>query len=113
MVDIIHFMACGGGGYGATTNALGKIQYAVQETDYIYIFDKFIYSRDYPNEDIYNVYYKTSIENSENYIGEKDVDINNAIEFLYNDLYMYKHTFKKSENGEYYWVSTEKYEENS
>lgn len=117
------FSGYGGGGYGAPNDAFGKIQYAIEEKEYIYIYDKFIYLRDYPSEDIYSNGYKNSVKSDQNNIGiiskflnhnsyeEYQNSLNKLINILYDKLYMYKHTFKKAENGEYYWISTEKYVE--
>ena len=113
------FSGYGGGGYGPPNDAYGKIQYAIEDKEYIYIFDKFIYLRDFPSDSIYSNAYKTSIESPENDLGtvsehmkydtyeDYQNSLKNVIDILNDKLYIYKHTFKKGENGDYYWVSTE------
>lgn len=97
-----------GGGFGDFNSGYGEIQYAIKDKEFIYIFDKFIYKDEYNTN-----YYKSSnsdIPLEENF--EIKGTLKDYLLYLFNDLYMYKHTFKKDETGEYYWISTEKYKEN-
>lgn len=101
------------GGGDDPNHGYGKIEYAIEEKNSIYIYEKYVYERyDFSENDVN--YYTSS--NSKEEIKFKNNTINTTEEIfdsLYEDLYMYKHTFKKeNETGEYYWVSTEKYVEN-
>lgn len=116
-----YFYDFPGGGYGDLNYGLGQIQYVIKKNDYIYIYDKFAYRRDMDFEVEYkekyaeplNAYYASSddtvpigidcIDVVTNYDEGQDAEIYE----LYNDLHLYKHTFKKGENDSYYWVSTE------
>lgn len=110
-----------GGGLGDLSYGYGEIQYALEDKEFIYIFDKFIYGK--YKETLEPEYY-TSSNSTIHLEGEfENVDFENKentnktlkeyIKFLYDNLYTYKHIFKKdNETGEYYWVSTEKYVEN-
>ncbi len=98
-----------------------KIEKAEQEGDYIYIYEKYVYvhfenleeySKDssiqlqfkiYPSPDsetsIVDTVYPYDFENTNSVF-----DIDESIE---KNAITYKHTFKKSSSGTYYWVSTE------
>lgn len=112
-----------GGGFGALTEGLGQIQYAVEDGDYVYIYDKFVFKRYFAVETNYKGYshddltaYYTSSED-EKYIAIHEIDMDkDTSEFeltddiiydLYDSLNLYKHTFKKDTNGNYHWESTE------
>lgn len=101
------------GGGDDPNHGYGKIEYAIEEKNSIYIYEKYAYTRyDFSENDVN--YYTSS--NSKEKIKFKNDIINTTKEIfdsLYEDLYMYKHTFKKdNETGEYYWISTERYIEN-
>ena len=105
-----------GGGPFFSPSATSEIQYAIKEDDYVYIFDKYVYT-DYCGEKVTiggEVYYNRAYENIDQKIPVKftledeNYEYTETINNLYDYLYMYKHTFKKdTETGEYYWISTE------
>lgn len=116
-----------GGGFGALTEGLGQIQYVIEDGDYVYIYDKFVFKRYFAVETNYKgytsddltAYYASSEDEKYVAIHKIDIDID-AYEFeleddiiydLYDSLNLYKHTFKKDKNGNYHWVSTEIVEE--
>lgn len=105
-----------GGGYGYSTYAFSKVEKAIQDENYIYIYDKFIYADDFPNgNEGPTTYYTDSTKSL--MLGVADDFItpypfvegaNSVLISKYEDkLNTYKHTFKKNADGEYYWVSTE------
>lgn len=106
-------MVYGGGGYGPLNYGYGKIVSATKEDDYIYIFDKFVYER-HASGGAEIAFYRSS--DKSDYIGLLGIDFNIEInsttsekmDTLYNNLNVFKHTFKKDKNGDYYWISTEK-----
>jgi len=99
-----------------------------KDKDYLYIYDDYaLFEINYEDElidDLYKPYfvikgYKTSEKKDifyEKTYGETDDNVEKTdeiIEEIYNnnkkDLYTYKHTFKKNNDGTYYWVSSEIY----
>lgn len=110
-----------GGGYGYYQHTYRQIQYAIQEENRIYIYDKMAYIKDMDYEieyegsyvDTYNGVYKSF--DSEKFFALEGINFDynysntdtEIIAMRENDLYLYKHTFEKDENGNYYWVSTE------
>lgn len=103
-----------GGGYGYRKYGCSKIEKAIQDGEYIYVYDKFIYAEDFVAED-YMKYYANSAKTS--VIATSNIDYGaDALNIVYSDnliskyedkLNTYKHTFKKNSDGEYYWISTE------
>lgn len=140
-IQFENFMGCGesfeyidgayyayefpGGGFGATNVGFGQIQYAITDGDFVYIYDRFIYKRYFDIETNYKEYrgkdltaYYASSEDDK-YVAIHGVNVQGDEYEITDDiiydlsvyLNLYKHTFKKSETGEYYWVSTEIAEE--
>lgn len=108
-----------GGGKGTSEVGYAKMQKAEKEEDYIYIYDKFVYI-DSTNYDIgygdSKVHIYTTSDKA-NELGTENEGIwssNTIIDEIYKkyeeQLKIFKHTFKKTENGNYYWVSSEMYE---
>lgn len=105
-----------GGGKGTSEVGYAKMQKAEKEEEYIYIYDKYIYI-DSTNYDIgyndskvhiYTTSDKTNDIGTENErIWSSDTAIDNIYQKYENQLKTFKHTFKKSENGSYYWLSSE------
>lgn len=100
-----------GGGEMVTPHGYSQIQTAEQNGDYIYIYDKFIYGR----LDVVTAEFYTD-STMKNLIDTSDLDwadmsekeiASDLISKYESQLNTYKHTFKKGENGNYYWVSTE------
>lgn len=110
-----------GGGLGSTTYGVSTIEKAEQQGDYIYIYDKFVYSDliIYYDEESgeyndYTEYYKSSTkaekinaEDSDDVLYLIGEDTEYVLENYSDQLYRYKHTFKTDDNGNYYWVSSE------
>lgn len=112
-----------GGGFGALTEGLGQIQYAVEDGGYVYIYDKFVFKRYFAVETNYKgnsyddltAYYASSEDDKYVAIHKADIEVDSSefkitddiIYDLYDSLNLYKHTFKKDTNGNYHWISTE------
>ncbi|MBR3133204.1 MAG: hypothetical protein IKG42_03950 [Clostridia bacterium] len=99
----IHFQ---GGGRGTVEYAYSTITKAEQDGDYIYIYDKFIWVDETDEKNI--KVYTTSDET--NQIGTESFhsDAGNRLLYQYDSsLHTFKHTFKKSSDGTYKWISTE------
>ena len=103
-----------GGGKGTSICTYSEIQKVEKDQDYIYIYDKFIYvdsSKLDVNEGDSKIHIYTS-SNETNDIGSESSYPTSTKELYkkYEDkLETYKHTFKKAENGSYYWLSSEIY----
>lgn len=113
----------GGGGYPWLLSCSELIS-AEQNGDEIYIYDKYvhIYENDlssdtctiYDSSDKSNIIAKnidsnTFLKNAESNSGEysSKVIIDNINNITNNKVKTFKHTFKKNNNGSYYWYSTE------
>lgn len=99
------------GGAGSLLTPVSTITKAYIEEDMLYIFDKYLLiseSSDAPNKyDIYSSSVSDVMEKVEINM-ESISDIEHYVMGNYKDkMAEYKHTFKKNDNGEYYWVSTE------
>ena len=104
-----------GGGSGERVYSIRKIQKAYQEDDNLYIEDRYMIFKsdvDTSKAEIYNASddRATLIANLD---FEKTTSMENEklekelIMQYENEMQIYKHTFKKNDNGEYYWYSTE------
>ena len=95
-----------GGGRGTVEFGYSTMTKAEQDGDYIYIYDKFVWV-DETDENNIKVYI-TSDET--NQIGTESIHSeagNYLLNKYYDSLETYKHTFKKSSDGTYKWISTE------
>jgi len=116
IMENIHIVLVGS---GISLEPISQITKAERSNDTIVIYDKFIVVREIEEIDnlIGNEYLIYNTTNSEQYI---DKIVNEEVSSLkpeafkeffldkYEDsMKEYKHTFKKNENGEYYWYSTE------
>lgn len=119
--DNIYYCTNSGGGSIFGNYADKKIEKAEQDGDYIYIYEKYVYVhfenleehykdssiqlqfKIYPSPDsetsIVDTVYPYDFGNTNSVF-----DIDESIE---KNAITYKHTFKKSSSGTYYWVSTE------
>lgn len=107
-----------GGGKGTSEVGYAEIQKAEKDENYLYIYDKYIYV-DSTNMDIGEKDKKVHIYTTAdkmNDIGTETEEIwgsDSTIEQLYqkyeNQLKTFRHTFKKAEDGSYYWLSSEIY----
>ncbi|MBR3152629.1 MAG: hypothetical protein IKF52_03385 [Clostridia bacterium] len=95
-----------GGGRGTVEFGYSNLEKAEQDGEYVYLYDKFIWV-DEKNENEIKVY--TSADKT-NEIGTESAtsDINTLLNKYDSQLNTYKHTFKKSSDGTYTWISTEK-----
>ena len=121
--DSYYIYMIEGGGLGNTKYAYSEIQKVEQNEEEIYIYDKYIYL-DFTNalvaydDELVHVY--TSADKTKEIGKEKDnfkfnqetreYDLKDVFEKYEDKLNTYKHTFKKAEDGTYYWVSSEIYE---
>ncbi len=91
---------------GLLEHGYSDLQRAEQEGENIYLYDIFLWGDE---EDDGKIHYYTS--SSENLKIDSTDAYESSREKLMTQykskLNTYKHTFKKSENGDYYWVSTE------
>lgn len=101
-----------GGGKGTSISAYAELQKAEKDKEFIYIYDKYIYV-DSTNYDIgegdSKIHIYTSADETDD-IGiesEYSIKINELYKKYENKLKTYKHSFKKAEDGSYYWYSTE------
>ena len=127
--DFIYDIEFEGGGMGNAEYAYSEIQKVEQNKEQIYIYDKYIYLdflKAWLPEDDELVHIYTSADKTKEIGKEEDKfvfwdDVNKkeysdkeifgSVYQKYKDkLNTYKHTFQKSENGTYYWVSSEIYE---
>lgn len=107
----------GEGGSGYAFAPVSFITKAYIEEDALYLFDKFLQFEEIPNqgelrETEYKIYKSTVGEPIEIVKDEKidlfDKNIYEYVKTRYAEkMAEYKHTFKRNNNGEYYWVSTE------
>lgn len=119
--DNVYYCTNSGGGSTFGDGVAKKIEKAEQDGDYIYIYEKYVYVhfenleehykdssiqlqfKIYPSPDsetsIVDTVYPYDFENTNSVF-----DIDESIE---KNAITYKHTFKKSSSGTYYWVSTE------
>ena len=104
-----------GGGAGTGTFSYSQIQKAEKSGNYIYIYDKFIYLDAYApgvsesEAKIYTTADEIDCIGTESNIWALDFKIENTYKKYENQLKTFKHTFQKTENGNYYWVSSEIY----
>lgn len=107
----------GEGGSGYAFAPVSFITKAYIEDDELHIFDKFLQFEEIPNEGElreteYKIY-KSTVGEAIEVIKDENINIfdKNIYEYVkmkYVDkMAEYKHTFKKNDNGEFYWVSTE------
>ena len=87
------------------------IEKVEKDQESIYIYDKFIYV-DYTNFDTTSgdskIHIYTSADKTEELGTETSLTTTKELFEKYeNKLKTYKHTFKKAENGSYYWLSSE------
>ena len=107
-----------GGGLGNCESAYSEIQKVEKSGDKIYIYDKYIFFdetqlivADKEKDQVVHIY-KSSDKKSKNELGTfknniTDKNTKQLYKKYKSKLHTYKHTFKKDEDGNYYWVSTE------
>ena len=130
--DSYYLYMIEGGGLGETVFAYSEIERVEKFEDYIYIYDKYICedtleaAMDMNGK---NKFYTTAdktkqievdetlfkrgeYDYSETRIGYMGIDksLEKFFKYYEDELNTYKHTFKKVEDGTYYWVSSEIYE---
>ena len=130
--DSYYLYSIDGGGLGETVFAYSEIERVEKFEDYIYIYDKYICedtleaAMDMNGK---NKFYTTAdktkqievdetlfkrgeYDYSETRIGYMGIDksLEKIFKYYEDELNTYKHTFKKAEDGSYYWVSSEIYE---
>ena len=112
-----------GGGLGNTQFGYSEIQKVEQDDNSIYIYDKFMdisFVKAWVEGDKLVYFYNSSDESKEigteeykNYEEWNSENMSKNFEKFFekykDKLNTYKHTFKKSKDGTYYWVSTEIY----
>ena len=110
-----------GGGLGNCTYGYSELEKATQSGDYIYLYDKYIFMNKYDSmvNNGKDKFYKSSTMDNElldvNYSNDYNVansqsfsdDCKNILDNNNDKFNTYKHTFKKGEDNNYYWVSTE------
>ena len=101
-----------GGGFGCPARAVSKLTKAERDNDSIYLYDEYIYIYDVPNQDSsITTYYYTSSSKTEQIGTEKNSnseESDSSILTRYEGKAQnYKHTFKKDNEGNYYWYSSE------
>ena len=107
-----------GGGLGETKQGYGEVQKAEKEGNKLYIYDKYMYvdftNSAIPIDDELIHIYTSSDETTEVASMESspsvEFDYEGTFEEYKDELDTYLHTFEKNENGNYYWVSSEKVE---
>lgn len=105
------YMYSYGGGSGMFSDNERKINRAYMQDEKLYIEDEYMYIEEVHLHSEYEpgIYVYTSSDKT-NKIAEYDIDsitIDEVIEENSNKMQKYKSTFEKTEDGEYYWVSTE------
>lgn len=107
------------GGGGSILEPISYMTKVEKDSNNIYIYDKFIVVKDAEKNNVYgeSLYILDTTNDASNIIDEyKNDDVwalkldefnQFFIEKYKNKMKEYKHTFKKNENGEYYWYSTE------
>ena len=111
-----------GGGYGSLKHGYNLLEKAIEQDDYIYIYDKFIYAEDHPSDLKTVEYFKNSSKSvslGNEKLGAKydlynndtsdstNINVKELIDKYANHLFTYKHTFKKDSNGNYDWICSE------
>ena len=109
--DCYYLSEIEGGGKGTSIKTYSEIQKVEKDQESIYIYDKFIYV-DYTNFDTTSgdskIHIYTSADKTEELGTETSLTTTKELFEKYeNKLKTYKHTFKKAENGSYYWLSSE------
>lgn len=114
--DTYYLSEFEGGGKGTSEFGYAKIQKAEKDENCIYIYDKFIYidsiNYDLSQNDSKIHIYTTSDKLDD--IGTESESISNSDDVLENyyntyesKLKTFKHTFKQTGTGNYYWLSSE------
>ena len=114
--DNYYLIGYDGGGKGTSIIGYSKLQKAEKDEENIYIYDKFMYvdstNMDL-NENDSKIHIYTTSDKAKDVGQEKDIvwgndqNLEKYYEKYENELNTFKHTFKKAENGNYYWLSTE------
>lgn len=103
------------GGHGILVSPVSKITEATTDNEKN-IYDKFVFIVEEPQNTKYSIYtnceQKNKVEEIDMETAGKIDDVEKYVLEKYSDkMTTYKHTFKKDENGNYYWYSTEPVEE--
>ena len=115
--DNMHRYLYSKGGGGVQSSAIREIEDAYIEEDNLYIIDKYLFVEGVEGSERvshYNVY-KNSVGDILDVIDDEEeltklegIDLEDHIKANYGDrMTEYKHTFKLSDDGNYYWVCSE------
>lgn len=113
-----------GGGATAYETSFSVLLKAEENDEYMYLYEKYVHlvevTEDKDGEtdtigyDIYDssdksnkVAEKVDFEKENLYAEDDEEELKNIEKYLGKELVSYRHTFKKAEDGSYYWVSTE------
>ncbi len=117
--DSLYEIEFSGGGLGETKQGYGEVQKAEKEGNKLYIYDKYMYV-DFTNsaipidDELIHIYTSsdetTEVASMESSNSPVEFDYEGTFEEYKDELDTYLHTFEKNENGDYYWVSSEKVE---
>ena len=99
-----------------SSEVFNKLIKAEQEHDYIYLYDKYlrvVSSDEKPNE-VFEIYYDEKTKSKETLTSDEFYNLESSLDNLEKlkniKAYTYKHTFKKIDDDNYVWVSTEIFE---
>lgn len=102
----------GGGPWGIYS--FSEIEKATENNEYVYIYDKYLYTVLEYNPEVLNLYTNSdmnvkisSVSNYYDYENAFDNKDNSVIKNYSDKIDTYKHTFKKDSDGNCYWISTE------
>jgi len=113
-----------GGGATAYETSFSVLLRAEKDSENMYIYDKYAHIVEVTEEkngetitlgyDIYDSSDKTNkvaeavdFEKENIYAEDDEEELKNIEKYIGKELVTYKHTYKKAEDGSYYWVSTE------